>query len=105
MELLDPVQNGNVGLFVPKAGEKFSLYSIVFLLICHGSFICHILSHSLGHRDTYRMRADLHRHPGVFPCNSVHILKLDHPHTQGLSAVSAIGGLAVSTGVGGSGVT
>lgn len=91
------------GSLFQKQGKKFFLYSIVSLWICHGAFICHLLLHSLGHRDTYRMRGDPHRHPGVLPCNSVHILNLDHPHTQGLSAVSAVGGLAGSTRVGGSG--
>lgn len=57
----------------------------------------------LGTGTLNRMSGDPHRHPGVLPCNSVHILNLDHPHTQGLSAVSAVGELAGSTRVGGSG--
>lgn len=95
-----PAQHGNVELLILKTGKTvFPLFhdlsqdlSLWFYLPLNIPF-----PWAQGHLQ------DKGRPTQASQCISVHTLNVDHPHTQGLNAVSAVGGLSGSTRVGGSG--
>lgn len=87
IELLKPVRREDVGPLAPKADIKssFPVFHGLFLdLPC--ALSCYLMSHSLGHWDTHRMRTDSHRHPEALSCNLACAPHLHPPHVQGLTA-------------------